>query len=221
MIWFALALLGGLIGSDATSFPQVMISRPLVAGMLTGLLLGHPGIGAAVGVTVEAFHLAILPIGAARYPEAGTATAAAAFALVAAGTDTGAAGLLFTLAFALAWGRVAAISVEMTRRANDRLVRSAKADMAPGGVEARHMAAMAIDFGRGGVVTVAGAALGATLLRIAHALADANAVVAQGGLVILLCGATAGALTIFGGMSERRIAFAAGVVTGALLLWIT
>ena len=221
MSWLALAVIGGVIGLDATSFPQIMLSRPLVAAILGGLAVGHPGIGAAVGVIVEAFHLAILPIGAARYPEAGTAAAAAAFALVAAGTSTGPAGLLYTLAFALAWGRVAALSVELARRTNDRLVHAAEPDMDAAGVEARHMAAMAIDFGRGSVVTVAGAAIGAGLLRIAHAFGETNAVVAQGGLMILLCGATAGALTIFGGMSERKAAFLAGAAVGALALWIT
>jgi mannose/fructose/N-acetylgalactosamine-specific phosphotransferase system component IIC len=220
MNWFALAVIGGVVGLDATSFPQIMLSRPLVAAMLGGLAAGRPALGTAVGAIVEAFHLAVLPIGAARYPEAGTAAVAAAFALVAAGTGTGPAGLLFTLAFALAWGRVAAGSVEMTRRVNERLVAPAAPDMSDAAVEARQMTTMAIDFVRGSLVTVAGAAIGAVLLRIGHGLGEAHPVVAQGGLAILLCGATAGALSVFGGIHERKAAFLAGAVVGALLLFV-
>lgn len=32
MNWFLLALLGGFVGLDGTSFPQAMFSRPIVAG---------------------------------------------------------------------------------------------------------------------------------------------------------------------------------------------
>ena len=74
MSWLIAALLGGFVGLDATSFPQVMISRPVVAGVLTGVLFGRPAEGLAVGFLVEAFSLIILPIGAARYPDSGTAT---------------------------------------------------------------------------------------------------------------------------------------------------
>jgi mannose PTS system EIIC component len=64
----AIMLLGGFVALDATSFPQVMISRPLVAGALTGFVLGDPVAGALVGGLLEVFHLSVLPIGAARYP---------------------------------------------------------------------------------------------------------------------------------------------------------
>ena len=68
MSWLAVALWGGAVGLDATSFPQVMISRPIVAAAVTGLLLGEPLAGIGVGVILELFALVILPIGAARYP---------------------------------------------------------------------------------------------------------------------------------------------------------
>ena len=38
-----LALLGGMLGLDVVSFPQAMISRPLVAATLAGALVGDPG----------------------------------------------------------------------------------------------------------------------------------------------------------------------------------
>ena len=82
-----IALIGGMVGLDATSFPQAMISRPLVAASLTGMLLGHPVAGIALGAVLETFALVVLPVGAARYPETGTAavSAAAAFSLLTPG----------------------------------------------------------------------------------------------------------------------------------------
>src|SRR5690606_31658627 len=82
--WLAITLWGGAVGMDATSFPQVMVSRPIVAAPVTGLLLGRPLEGVAVGALLELFALVILPIGAARYPESGTAAVAATAGYVAA-----------------------------------------------------------------------------------------------------------------------------------------
>lgn len=221
MNWLALAVFGGMIGLDMTSFPQVMISRPLVAATLGGLAAGYPGIGAAVGIVVEAFHLAILPIGASRYPEAGTSAAAAAFALAAVGAGAGPVALLLTLGIALAWGRVAAVSVGITRHINERLVRATGSTVTPGDVERKHMAAMAIDFVRGSLITVAGAAIAWGLLWVVLSTFRADAMVAQAGLVIVLSGAAAGALTIFGGLKERRLSFLSGAAIGTVLVLLT
>lgn len=65
----ALALLGGLVGLDVVSFPQAMISRPIVAATLGGTLLGRPGDGLLMGVVLELLALETLPVGAAWYPE--------------------------------------------------------------------------------------------------------------------------------------------------------
>jgi len=218
MSWLVLALIGGVVGLDGTSFPQIMISRPLIAGLLGGAAAGRPGAGVVFGAILEAFHLAVLPIGAARYPEAGTAAAAASFAFIAAGAGPEPAALLLTLGFALVWGRVASASVDVDRRINERLVRGVDPDLEPGTVERRHMLAMTLDFARGGVVTVAGAALGWLLIGTLLSIARFDPAVAQGGLAILLCGATAGALTVFGGLSERKLSFLAGIAVGILIL---
>lgn len=221
MNWLALAVFGGIVGLDGTSFPQIMISRPLVAATLGGLATGHPGVGAAVGVVVEAFHLAILPIGASRYPEAGTAAAAAAFALAAVGAGAGPVALLLTLGFALAWGRIAAVSVGITRHINERLVLGPARTVTVGEVERKHMAAMAFDFIRGGLITVAGAAIAWGYLWVVLSSLRADATLAQAGLTIVLSGAAAGALTIFGGLKERRLSFLSGAAIGTILVLLT
>lgn len=66
-------LLAGLVamltGLDRVALIQIMISRPLVAGPLTGWVLGHPLIGMEVGVLLELLWLGRLPVGAAIPPD--------------------------------------------------------------------------------------------------------------------------------------------------------
>ena len=68
-----LALLGGLLGLDVVSFPQIMISRPIVAATAAGAFIGNPPAGLLIGVVLEMIALDTLPFGAARYPEWGSA----------------------------------------------------------------------------------------------------------------------------------------------------
>jgi PTS system mannose-specific IIC component len=68
------AILGALVGLDTVSFPQAMISRPLVAATLAGALTGRPGQGLLLGALLELIALETLPFGASRYPEWGSAS---------------------------------------------------------------------------------------------------------------------------------------------------
>ncbi len=67
-------LLGAIVGLDVVSFPQAMISRPIVAATASAALGGHPGLGLALGATLELIALEMLPFGASRYPEWGSAS---------------------------------------------------------------------------------------------------------------------------------------------------
>ena len=69
-----LALLGGVVGMDVVTFPQAMISRPIVAASLGGALAGDPLSGLVAGATLELIALETLPVGASRYPEWGSAS---------------------------------------------------------------------------------------------------------------------------------------------------
>lgn len=69
-----LAVLGGVLGLDVVCFPQMMISRPLVAATLGGALIGHPASGLMLGAALELIALETLPFGASRYPEWGSAS---------------------------------------------------------------------------------------------------------------------------------------------------
>lgn len=68
-----IAILGGVLGLDVVSFPQAMISRPLVAATISGALVGHASSGLLIGATLELIALETLPFGASRYPEWGSA----------------------------------------------------------------------------------------------------------------------------------------------------
>ena len=70
-----IALLGAVLGLDTVSFPQAMLSRPLVACTVTAGFLGAAPAGLLLGALVEAFALETLPVGASRYPEWGSSSA--------------------------------------------------------------------------------------------------------------------------------------------------
>lgn len=67
-------MLGAICGLDVVSFPQAMISRPIVASTLAGALLGNSSGGLLVGAVLELIALETLPFGASRYPEWGSAS---------------------------------------------------------------------------------------------------------------------------------------------------
>jgi mannose/fructose/N-acetylgalactosamine-specific phosphotransferase system component IIC len=221
MSLIGITLLGGIVGLDATSAPQVMLSRPLVAATLAGLVAGRPAEGLLIGAILEVFALMVLPIGAARYPETGTAAVAvtAAYAETAAsGLDAGV--LLMAVVFGLVWERVTGASVTRARRLNERVVESTM--RAPGNlaveVERRHVAAMLLDFVRGAVVTLVGALSAMLLLRIAAPFWSLGQTVPLAVLVLGVVVMLTGTLPLFGGWRDRRLAFSLGVICGLLLI---
>jgi mannose/fructose/N-acetylgalactosamine-specific phosphotransferase system component IIC len=220
MTWGLIGLLGGAVGLDATSFPQVMISRPIVAGALAGLLLRAPVEGALIGAFLEIFNLAILPIGAARYPEAGTAAVAATAAFTAAppGTSQSAA-LVLAIAFALAWERVSGASVILFRRSVERLLfKDGTEPDNPTHLERRHLTAIGIDGLRGAVLSLSGAFLATMLLHVSAPFWQIPAVTTRGVLAIAGAAVLAGTLTVFGGWTLQRRLFLLGALCGSILL---
>src|SRR5690606_25016139 len=197
--WAWIAVIGGVVGLDATSFPQAMLSRPLVAATMTGLVLGRPGAGLLVGTILEVFELGILPVGAARYPEGGPAAIAAAVAFIGATGPTMPA-LLLAVLFGLAWERVAGESVVLVRRWTERIIETA--DVQPAGVERRHALSMALDLVRGALVSVIGAAAGTLALAALLPLWGAPPALARAALVIAAATAAGATLTVFGGWTE-------------------
>jgi mannose/fructose/N-acetylgalactosamine-specific phosphotransferase system component IIC len=220
MNWIAIALLGGFVGLDSTSFPQIMISRPLVAGALTGLLLGRPMEGMAIGAILEIFDLAVLPIGAARYPESGTATVAATVAFLATGAVAEAtAALLLAVVFGLAWERVSGASVVLHRRLAERILFAGQGPAhSPRTLQRRHLTVIAVDFVRGVLVCVSGAVAGSLLLRGLAPLWAVHPRVTGATLLLAGCAVLAASIAVFGGWREARRFFLMGALCGSLLL---
>jgi len=70
-------------GLDRTAAVQMMLSRPLVAAPLTGLVLGEAGTGLLVGSVLELLWLSRLPVGASvPHDETQVAVGATALAIV-------------------------------------------------------------------------------------------------------------------------------------------
>ena len=161
-----LVLLGGWVAIDSTSVGQFMISRPFVAATLAGWLVGDPLSGAMVGAVLEAFHLGVLPFGAARYPEPGPSA-------VVAGAAYGMAPhlssiLLTVIVFALAWEWLGGESVRFMRQWNVRLVGPLQQQGRVGELEWRHWTAVGLDVVRGMVLVAGGGLVLLALLAIAE-----------------------------------------------------
>ncbi len=127
----AVALLawGTIVGVDLVSFPQALLSRPLVAGAGAGLLLGEPLVGVQVGLVLELFALDVLPAGAARYPDHGPGVVGAV-ALATAGPTHLTLGIatLVGLVFAVLGG----FSLQWLRTSNGRAIHRHAAGLAAG-----------------------------------------------------------------------------------------
>lgn len=215
--WLTVAVVGGLVGLDTTSCPQIMISRPIVAGTVTGALLGYPVGGLTVGFVMEAFALLTLPVGAARYPEAGTATVAAVgggAAFAPGGFTPGA--LALVIAFALAWEWVGGQTVVLLRRTNGKLLLD---DTGVTGrqLERRHITAMALDFVRSAALATTGGLLVAIMLHLVASAWRLPGGVTMAVLAVLTAGMVGTAVPLFGGVRARRYGLLAGLVTGLVL----
>lgn len=209
-----IGLLGGLLGLDATAVGQFMASRPLVAGVLAGWLLGNPTLGIAIGAILELYFLVSFPTGGARFPEGSTATVVA----VAAAAPFGGAGAVpLAIAFGLIWGQLGGASVSLQRHLNSRIVpESGDPSQGAGRLVAAHLGAIFVDFWRGALVTILGVWLGRAAMGT---LAEGWPLLAAPSVGLLLVGgAVSGGILLrdLGGFRRTRIWFAAGLALGVI-----
>ncbi len=215
-LYLLLVVWGGLVAVDGTGCGQFMISRPFVAATVAGLLAGDVVAGATMGVVLEVFHLAVLPVGAARYPEGGP-PAAVSGALFATSNEMWST-LLAVLLFFLAWEWLGGGSVRLMRRLNGRIVAPTYA--APPrvtGLAKRHLGALVADFGRGMLLVALGIPVLWLVLRWSESVWTLGERIPQALVGALVAGLAAGSLRLFGG---RTRLFAAGVIVGILFLLI-
>ena len=220
VVLVALLAWGTLVGLDLVSVAQTMIARPLVAGGVSGLLLGDVGAGLRVGAVIELFALDVLPVGAARYPDYGPPTVGAT-ALAAGGPWELTLGLAATVA--LVGAVLGGWSLQLVRRSNAVAIQDATAALAAGesrAIRRLQYGGIARDALRSLLLTavaIAGASAAAVVPLDRVTAAALTVVVVGVGLAAALGGAVRSA-----GRGRRRrwliAGLAAGMVT-ALAVW--
>jgi PTS system mannose-specific IIC component len=163
-----LALLGGVLGLDVVSFPQAMISRPIVAATLAGALVGQPPSGLLLGAALELIALETLPFGASRYPEWGSASVVGG-AIFSSYPSHPAGAMPIAMVTALATTWVGGWTMVKLRQLNAVWAgrkRDALAAGARGSVISLQLSGMTADFVRGALLTAIAYALLAPLARV-------------------------------------------------------
>lgn len=214
-----LLLLGGILALDGTSLGQFMISRPLVAGTLTGWVLGDPYLGLLVGGIIELYFIPVFPVGGADFPEGGPPTLVA---VIAATGMPGAGGIAFGVMLGLVWSRLAAVSNHILRRTNGRIVPDpARAPVTVRRIVLAHSACLGLDFCRGVILT----GLGILVVQVSTDPLMGRWPLSPPltlGLLILGASMPAGAfIRSMGGWRKRGVLFAAGAggfLIGSMLL---
>lgn len=153
---------GVLAGVDLVSWPQMMLSRPLVAGGVAGALLGDPVAGVTVGALLELYALEVVPIGASRYPD--FSPGAVAGATVLAG-QAGVGSLGLAAGVGLVVAQASRPLLDLVRRRNAVAAQAAASRLAAGEV------GMIGRLQRGGLLRDAARALLLTVAGLAAALA--------------------------------------------------
>jgi PTS system mannose-specific IIC component len=207
-----LALLGGLLGLDVVSFPQAMISRPLVAATLAGALAGDTASGLLLGAALELIALETLPFGASRYPEWGSASVVGG-AIFASHSSRISGALTLGMLTALATTWVGGWTMVKLRRMNARWAakrRDALEAGARGAVISLQLTGMTADLARGTILTaiayvilspIATACIGSWTIdpQLSRSVVVAIAASVAGGAAWKLFHSTAGARWFFVG----------------------
>lgn len=146
-------LLAGLVamltGLDRVALVQVMLSRPLVAGTLTGWVLGKPLIGMEVGMLLELLWLGRLPVGAAIPPDDTQVAVGATVLALSVGPSLDLSGMpqvILAVLIAIPLGKFGQVFDRLARHVNGRLAVSGHTALMAGsvsGLERNHLFGLA------------------------------------------------------------------------------
>lgn len=216
-----LALLGGVLGLDVVCFPQMMVSRPLVAATLAGAFVGNPAMGLFVGVTLELIALATLPFGASRYPEWGSAAVVGgAISAAMQGQRAGVLSVGVLAALATAW--VGGLTLVQLRVFNAWLARRRRPALDAGSrgtVIGLQLAGLTADAVRAAVLTAVAYALLFPVARATLGVWSLGEALSRGFVVAMAAAVAGGASwTIFHSARGARWYFVVGLAVGLLIL---
>ena len=215
-----IGLLGALLGLDVVSFPQAMISRPIVAATLAGAFIGNPPAGLVIGVVLEMIALDTLPFGASRYPEWGSAGVVGG-SLYAAQAPGMPGALPASLLAALLTASISGWSMVVLRRliaSHLERIRDRLEDGSRDALLSLHLSGMSLDLLRGGLVTVTAMLIFAPLVKAIVAVWGSESAASHAVVVVIAAVVAGSALwKIF--HSVRRVLwfFLAGALIWAVL----
>jgi mannose/fructose/N-acetylgalactosamine-specific phosphotransferase system component IIC len=216
-----IALLGAFLGMDVVTFPQVMISRPIVASTLAGAFIGNAPAGLIMGAVLELLALEMLPFGASRYPEWGSASVVGG-SLYASQHGDPAGALAACLFAALATALLSGKSMVWLRRLNASRAARERGALERGSNDAvtgLQLFGLSADLIRGFSVTLLMMLLFTPLIRAIVESWATDARYSRGAVVAMVAAVSAGAIwKIFHSVSGARILFLAGLAVGALVL---
>ena len=217
----AVTLLGAVLGLDTVSFPQAMLSRPLVAATLGGALIGSPLGGLLIGAALELIALETLPFGASRYPEWGSASVVGG-ALYASSPSPGPGAMTLALLAALATAWVGGWTMVKLRQRNAKWAKKSQSGLdagARGAVIGLQLKGLTGDLVRGALLTAAAVAVFAPLNEASLALWTVDARVSRAVTVgVAMSVAIAAAWKLFHGSITARFLFVAGLGLGFAVL---
>ena len=216
-----IAMLGALLGLDVVSFPQAMISRPIVASTAAGSFIGNPPAGLLIGVVLEMIALDTLPFGASRYPEWGSAGVVGG-AIFASQPESMAGALPAALLAALLTASISGWSMVVLRRAiASRLERTRDAleDGSRNALFSLHLTGMTLDLLRGFLVTIVAMVIFAPLVKAIVAVWGTDSATSNAVVVVIAAVVAGGALwKVFHSVLRVLWFFFAGIVVWAL--WV-
>jgi len=210
-----IGLLGALLGLDVVSFPQAMISRPIVAATAAGAFIGNPPAGLLIGVVLEMIALDTLPFGASRYPEWGSAGVVGG-SLFAAQSASMPGALPASLLAALLTASISGWSMVVLRRTialrlervRDRLEEGSRDSL-----HSLHLMGMSLDLLRGALVTITAMLIFAPIVRAIVAVWGSESPVSRSVVVVIAAIVAGGALwKVFHSVRHVLWFFLAGLV---------
>ena len=216
-----IAMLGAVLGLDVVSFPQAMISRPIVAATLAGAFIGHPEAGLLIGVVLELIALDTLPFGASRYPEWGSA-AVVGGALFAAQPPGMPGALPASLLAALLTASISGWSMVVLRRFIATRLERTRDSIETGSRDALlslHLSGMTMDLLRAALVTTLGMMVFSGLVRAIVAVWGSDSAPSRAVVVVVAAIVAGGALwKVFHSVPHVLWFFLGGLLASIVLM---
>jgi len=215
------ALLGAVLGMDVVTFPQAMISRPIVAATLAGAFIGNAPAGLIMGAVLELLALEMLPFGASRYPEWGSASVVGG-ALYASQPTNAAGALAASLFAALVTALLSGKSMVWLRRLNASFATRERDELQSGSrsaVTGLQLFGLSGDLLRGFLVTYVAMLVFHPLITAIVATWATDARYSRAAVVAIVAAVSLGAVwKIFHSIPRARLLFVAGLAVGAAVV---